>query len=525
MLSHACLTLAALLAAPGGGVEADYVVQNVTLHDGSGGEARTGDLAIQGHRIVAVGQCPLAGKPRRIDGTGLIAAPGFIDLHTHCDGITAPPHRLNKNYLTQGVTTVVTGNCGGGPLDVAAYLAKIDAAGAGTNVAHLLPHGALRSKVMGSDQRRPKPEELERMRQLLAAGLRAGAWGLSTGLIYTPSCYAETDELVELARVVAQHGGLYVTHMRSEGEHLLAAVTETLTIGQQAGVPVHISHFKASGREAVGRAAEAVRLVQAARAAGQTVTADQYPYIASSTSLSAMVIPDEYRSPKRLAAALADPQQAAHVRTLLTKKIEARRGGATLFVAKYAKNRSWQGQDLATLARQQNRPVVDLVLEIQQNGGAQMISFGMQEADVRLIMQLPFVATASDGGICVPNDTVPHPRNYGCFPRKIGRYAIEDGVLPLAAAIRSATGLPADIFGFAQRGYLRVGYVADVVVFDPQTFRDAATFDKPHQYAPGVRYLFVNGQLAIDHGQVTGQLAGRALRHMADATRPVPAKS
>lgn len=513
MLTHTLWLLAAFLSADDVHVQADYIIEHVEIHDGSGGVARTGGLAIRGERIVASGEFKVAGDPRRIDGAGLIAAPGLIDVHTHCDGITKEKARINKNYITQGVTTVVTGNCGGGPLDVAKFLREVDNGGTGTNVAHLVPHGAVRSKVMGTEKRPPTPAELERMKQLVDQGMRDGAWGLSTGLIYTPSCYAETDELVELSRVVSQHGGLYVSHIRGEGPGLLKSVAEAIEIGKQAKLPVHISHFKASGPAAWGLAGEAIRLVQAARDGGRTVTADQYPYIASSTSLGAMIVPEEYRSKKQLAEALADPQRAAKLRERLGKDLETRNKGESLVVASYAPNRSFQGKNLAALARERNCPVVDLVLEIQQNGGASMVNFGMQEDEVRQIMQQPFVATASDGGIHVPDATVPHPRSYGCFPRKIGRYAIELNVVPLAAAIRSATGLPADIFGFNHRGYLREGYFADVVVFDPTTFRDTATFERPHQYATGVRYLFVNGRLAIDNGEVTGTLAGRALRH------------
>jgi N-acyl-D-aspartate/D-glutamate deacylase len=335
---------------------------------------------------------------------------------------------------------------------------------------------------------------------------------MSTGLIYTPSCYAEIDELVELSRVVGRHGGLYVSHIRGEGTDLLESVTEAIEIGKQAGLPAHISHFKASGPAAWGLAADAIRLVQAVRDGGQIVTADQYPYIASSTSLSAMIVPEEYRGQKQLTDALADPQQAAKLRERIAKSLATRTGDEALVVASYARDRSFQGRNLAELARQRNCTVVDLVLEIEQNGGAKMVNFGMQDEEVRRIMQQPFAATASDGGTCVPDGTVPHPRNYGCFPRKVGRYSIELNVVPLATAIHSATGLPADIFGFKHRGYLREGHFADVVVFDPQTFRDTATFERPHQYATGVRYLFVNGQLAIDNGEVTGVLAGQALR-------------
>jgi len=514
MLMQTLWLLAALLTAQDAGVQADYVIERVEIYDGSGGEARQGDLAIRGDRLVAIGKFEVAGEPRRIDGRGLIAAPGFIDLHTHCDsGITKEKTRINKNYCTQGVTTVVTGNCGGGPLDVAKFLRAVDDGGTGTNVAHLVPHGAVRSKAMGSAKRPPTPAELDVMRQLVEQGMRDGAWGMSTGLIYIPSCYAETDELVELSRVVGRHGGLYVSHIRGEGPELLKSVGEAIEIGKRAGLPAHISHFKASGPAAWGLAAKAVALVQAARDGGQAVTADQYPYIASSTSLGAMVMPDEYRSKKQLSEALADPQQVVKLRERLAKNIETRSSGTSLVVASYAPDRSFQAKNLAELARQRNCTVVDLVLEIEQKGGARMVNFGMQEDEVRLIMQQPFVSTASDGGTCVPDATVPHPRNYGCFPRKIGRYAIELNVVPLAAAIRSATGLCADTFKFPQRGYLREGYFADVVVFDPKTFRDTATFDKPHQYATGVRYLFVNGRLAIDGGEVTGELAGRALRH------------
>jgi N-acyl-D-aspartate/D-glutamate deacylase len=502
-----------LLVVLSGEVEADFVIRHAVIHDGTGA-VTAGDIAIRGERIVAVGKVAVRGDARAIDGSGLIAAPGFIDLHTHSDSpITQPATRLNKNYLLQGVTTVVTGNCGGGRLDVAPYLAQIDKEGAGTNVAHLVPHGNVRSKVMGSAQRAPSAEELARMRQLVQEGMQSGAWGVSTGLIYVPGCFAQTDELVEISKAAAEHGGLYATHMRNEGTRLLDSVAETLSIGERAGLPVHISHFKASGRAAWGLSRRAIELIHKARAAGKPVTADQYPYIASSTSLGAMVMPDEYRASKQLKEALADPQRAAAARAAIAKNIESRDSGRSLFIAEYAKARSWQGKHLAALAEEQKKSVLDLVLEIQENGGARAVSFGMQEDEVRRIMQEPFVATASDGGARNPDNTVPHPRSYGCFPRKIGRYAIEERAVPLDLAIRSASGLPADILRLPERGYLRVGYFADVVVFDSQTFRDRATYESPHQYATGVRFLFVNGQLAIDDGRVTDRLAGRALRH------------
>ena len=514
MLTSAWWLVATLMVGQDAGVRADVVIENVEIHDGSGEAGRRGDVAICGQRIVAVGRFEVAGEPRRIDGSGLIAAPGFIDLHTHCDGgITKQTTRINKNYLTQGVTTVVTGNCGGGPWDVEKFLDEVNAGGTGTHVAHLVPHGAVRGRIMGSAKRRPTPDELERMKELADQGMRQGAWGLSTGLIYTPGSYADTEELIELSRIVSRHGGVYASHIRGEGVELLNAVREAIEIGRRADLPVHISHFKASGAPAWGLATEAIRLIQEARQSGLTVTADQYPYVASSTSLAAMVVPEAFRDKKRLTEALADPEQAAALRANLADRLRARSEGAALVIASYSVNRAWHGKNLAELARDKNCTVADLVIEIQLNGGAKMVNFGMQEDEVRQIMQQAFVATASDGGTCVPDDTVPHPRNYGCFPRKIGRYAIEGNVVPLPAAIRSATGLPADIFGFPERGYLREGYIADVVVFDPKTFRDTATFEQPHQYSTGVRYLLVNGQLAIDDGKLTGRLAGQALRH------------
>jgi N-acyl-D-aspartate/D-glutamate deacylase len=519
MSSLSTLVLAALLPAADPAVQADVVIRGATLYDGTGQPGRAGDVALRGDRIVAVGTFATAGKPRLLDGTGLVVAPGFIDLHTHCDTgrptLTAAAGRSNLNYLMQGVTTVVTGNCGSGPTDVAAFLKKLEDTPVGTNVAHQVPHNSVRGRVMGNANRAPTPAELAKMEALVEQGMKDGAWGLSTGLIYTPGTYARTDELIALARVAARHGGFYASHIRDEGTGVLAALDEALTIGREAGLPVHISHLKASGRKAWGKSVEEIALLNRARASGQAVTADQYPYPASSTSLAAMVVPAQYRegSSKDFLARLDDPAVGPRLRKAIADKIEGRDGGKSLRIARYAPNKAWQGKDLAAIADTEKKSVLDVVLEIERHGGAGVVSFGMNEEDVRLIMKQPFVATASDGSVQVPGDTVPHPRSYGCFPRKIGRYAIAEKLIPLEHALRSATGLPADILKLPERGYLKPGYFADVVVFDPQQFRDAATYDKPHQYATGVRYLFVNGRLVIDQGKFTGTLAGKPLRH------------
>lgn len=510
------LLLLSLLPAAEPALEADVVIRGVTLVDGTGQPGRPGDLAIRGERIVGVGTFTTKGTPRVLDGAGLVAAPGFIDLHTHSDdALTREATRANLNYLRQGVTTVVTGNCGSGPVDVADYFRRLEAGKVGSNVIHQVPHNSVRRQVMQNANRAPTAEELKKLEALVERGMSDGAWGLSTGLIYNPGTYAKTDELIALARVAARHGGFYASHIRDEGTGLLAATEEAITIGREAGLPVHISHMKASGRKAWGKAADAVALVARARAAGQAVTADQYPYVASSTSLSATVVPAQYRegSAKEYLARLDDPQEGPRVRKAIEERVNGRQGGQSLRIARYAPKPAWQGKDLAAIAAQEKKPPLEIVLEIERNGGAQIVNFGMNEEDVRLIMKQPFVATASDGSAQVPGTTVPHPRSYGCFPRKIGRYAIEDGVITLEHAVRSASGLPADVLRLTDRGYLRAGHYADVVVFDPKTYRDVATYDKPHQYATGVRYLFVNGTLAIEEGKYTKALAGKVLRH------------
>jgi N-acyl-D-aspartate/D-glutamate deacylase len=511
MLQYPSMFLATLLLLAASPNDADFVIRNVTLLDGIGQPARQGDLAIGGERISGEG----TGRPRIIDGHGLIAAPGFIDLHTHSDAtLPFPPTNANHCYLRQGVTTVITGNCGQGPTDVAAYFKKLQIRGIGSNVIHLVPHNEIRRQILGNADRAPTAQELRKMEALVERGMREGAWGLSTGLIYEPGAYARTAELFALARVAARHDGLYASHIRDEGAGLLAAIAEALTIGREAGVPVHVSHVKATGPHARGKAADVIALLRQARARGQKVTADQYPYTASSTSLAALVIPPRFRAgtARDFRARLEDAEQGPRIRQAIEDLIGGPEGAKSLRLATYAAKPAWQGKDLQTIAAAEHTSPVDVVLTIERHGGAVVIDFGMREEDVCLFMKEDYVATASDGYSQLPGGTLPHPRSYGCFPRKIGFYALQEGVLSLAQAVRSASGLPADILGLTDRGYLKVGYYADVVVFDPKTFRDRATYDQPHQYATGVRYLFVNGRLVIDNGQYTKVLAGKVLQ-------------
>jgi N-acyl-D-amino-acid deacylase len=515
------LLLCAVVAAAEPEVQADIVIRGATLYDGSGGKGEVGDLAIRGERIVAVGKFATTGKPRVIEGKGLIVAPGFIDLHTHSDdGLTEAKTNANQNYLYQGVTTVVTGNCGFGPADVGQYFKKLERIKTGTNVIHQVPHNAVRETVMKNSNRPPSAEELKKMEDLVDKGMKDGAWGLSTGLIYNPGTYAKMDEIIALAKVAAKHGGFYASHIRDEGTAVLAATDEAITIGREAGLPVHISHMKASGPKVWGTAGDQIALVEKARKAGQIVTADQYPYTRSSTSLSATVVPAQYRegSRKDFQERLADPDMGPKIRKAIEEKIDGSEGAKRLRIARYKPKPEWQGKDLDAIAMAEKRAPLDIVLEIEKHGGAQIVISSMSEEDVRLIMRQPFVATASDGSTQLPDsDSVPHPRSYGCFARKIGYYALAEKVIPLEMAIRSASGLPADILKLPERGYLKVDYFADVVVFDPETYRDVATYDKPHQYAKGVRYLFVNGQMTIEDGKYTEALAGKVLRHKSTA--------
>jgi predicted amidohydrolase YtcJ len=496
-------------------IAADVVLKGGLVVDGTGAPGRVADVALRRDRVVAIGRFEAAPGAKVIDASAWVVAPGFIDLHSHSDSpIVRPRTRSNRNYQTQGVTTVVTGNCGGGALDVARYFAAIDEQGAGTNVIHLIPHGALRASVMGTAERAPTADELRRMEELVDRGMRAGAWGMSTGLIYVPSRYAELPELVALSKVVARYGGIYASHMRNEGKGLLESIDEALTIGRQAGLPVHLSHLKASGKSSWGLTGPACERIAEARRGGQAVSADQYPYIASSTSLAAMVVPHWaiQGDAANFARLAADPVEGPRLRREIARDLAERGGGASIRIARYAPMPSRVGRDLVAIARDEGTTPLEIVLDIQRHGGAQAINFGMSEDDVRQVMKHDFVATASDGSAHLPGGSDhPHPRAYGTFPRKF-RYALDDKVLTLEQAVRSCSGLPAEILHLPDRGVLRAGAFADVVVFDPKTFRDAATFDHPTRYATGVAYLFVNGVPVIAEGKPRSALPGRALR-------------
>ncbi|QDU21073.1 N-acyl-D-amino-acid deacylase family protein [Urbifossiella limnaea] len=499
--------------------DTNVILRGGTIYDGSGTPGVKADVHIKGDRVAAVGAVGKIDGATVIDAAGLFVCPGFIDLHTHCDtgspALTDAAGRPNQNYVTQGVTTVVTGNCGSGPVDTAAYFAKLEAGGVGTNVVHQAPHNSVRDKVMGNQNRAPTADELKQMEELVEKALTDGAVGLATGLIYNPGTYARTEEIVALARVVGRHGGLYASHIRNEGGGLLEAIEEAMRIGREGGCRVHVSHIKASGPAVWGKSAAAVALIEGARRKGLAVTADQYPYIASSTSLRATVVPTRYRegTQRDFVKRLDDPVVGPQMTKDIAAALDGRAGGARIQIARYTPKPTWQGKKLDAVADAEGKEPIDIVLEIERNGGAQVVNFGMSEEDVRVYMRQPWVATASDGSTHRPGNTVPHPRSYGTFPRKIGRYAIEEKLLPVELAVRSATGLPADILKLTDRGYLKAGSFADVVVLDPATYRDTATFDRPHQYATGVKWVFVNGRPVVADGRFDPVvLSGRVLR-------------
>jgi N-acyl-D-aspartate/D-glutamate deacylase len=505
LLLIAALTAPAVVHAQ----QLDLLIRNGSLLDGSGTPAITADIGILGDRIALIEPHITRPAKRTIDATGLVVTPGFIDPHTHTAGDLSDPKRAhNEPYLTQGVTTVVTGNDGDSPVDIAATLAKWKQQGIGTNAALFIGQGTVRREVMQMSDAAPTPEQYEQMKRLVDTAMRGGAIGLSTGLYYAPGSYATTDEVIALARVAAIHGGIYDTHMRDESSYnigLLAAVRETIRIGQEAHIPVMISHIKALGADVWGQSTEVIAIIDDARAHGVKITASQYPYTASGTNVTASLVPRWAEADGKLLANLTDP--ALHER--LVKEMNenlVRRGGPDSLLMTSAKDKSIVGKTLATIAKERNVTPVDAAIQIVENGGSSVASFNMKDADIEAFMKQPWVMTCSDG-------SDGHPRKYGTFPRKLRDYVFDKPVITLPFAVRSSTSVPAATLGLKDRGLLKPGYFADVLVFDPKTIRDNATYENPRIDSTGVRYLTVNGQLAIDEGTLTPTLAGRPLTH------------
>ena len=498
------MTLAVLAAFSLSSIEAqpepfDVLIRNGRVMDGSGNPWMRADVGIRRATIAAVGILADARATRTIDAADRLVAPGFIDVHSHAaEGLSRSELRQARPVLAQGVTTIVVNPDGGGPIDLAAQRKAIDAGGIGPNVALLIGHGAVRRAVLDNAHRAPSSTELDRMKQLVRDAMEQGAFGLSSGLFYVPGSFATTDEVIALAAVVGEYGGVYASHIRDEGNYnvgLLAAVQEVIRIAEEGRLIGIVSHMKALGPDSWGLATAATMRMDAARKRGVQVFADQYPYEASSTSLRAALAPDN-----------AEPTP-----TLVSENLKRRGGADSIVIAFYAPDRSLEGQSLAQIAGRRGVSPEEAAIELMARGNASIVSFNMSEADIRHIMRQPYTMASSDGGLVMTGEGKPHPRFYGAFARRLAVYVRERGVVDLEFAIRSMTSLPASVFGMRDRGVIREDAAADVVVFDPQKVRERATYTEPHQLAEGMSYVLVNGVVVIDEGKFTDALPGRVL--------------
>ena len=516
----AALTWCAVaLAASAAAADFDTIIRHGRIVDGTGSPAFFADVGIADGRIVAVGHITNSAK-RELDAHGLVVAPGFIDVHTHADEVAE--HPLAENFLRMGVTTVVVGNCGGSTLDVQKYFREIEDKRVSLNVATLVGHNSVREEAMGGVfDREPTEKELNRMRELVDRAMEDGAQGLSTGLIYLPGTFAKTEEIIELAKVAAQHGGRYATHMRHEDTRIFDALAETMRVGREAGLPVHVSHVKLGGERAWGQADKVLAYLEEARRSGLDVSWDQYAYTASSTTLG-QLIPDSARDGgnKKFIARLADEKQKAGIVEAMKARLRERGGTnyAYAVIASYKHDRTLNGKSIVEAAKilhgsDSLDDQIETILEIQKNGGGSGVFHGMNEADLQAFMRHPFTAVACDSGVRVLGEEAPHPRGYGNNARVLSRYVRELGVLRLEDAIRKMTSLPANDFHFEGRGLVRPGNWADIVVFDPATVRENATYDDPHHYATGFAFVLVNGTVVVENDKHTGARPGQALRH------------
>jgi N-acyl-D-aspartate/D-glutamate deacylase len=496
--------------------EFDLVILGGTIYDGTGNAPFSADIGVRDGIIQKVGHKLNTKGAEVINAGNLLVAPGFIDIHTHCDrDILKPGMQSIKNYLTQGVTTVVTGNCGSGAYDVKKFFQQLDSVGVGPNIVHLVGHNTIRNKVMGSGNREPTVEELKQMRELLRLGIEGGAAGMSSGLYYIPGAYSTTDEVIDLCREVQKYGGFYASHIRDESNYnvgLEEAVKEAIAIGEQTGVRVEISHIKALGRPVWGTSSKISRLLKEAQEKGVYVFADQYPYTASNTGLHGALVPAWARAGGELKVRLQDPALRAKIVKEVAENLERRGGPESLVIVSCPNDHRFDGKNIKEISEIINKSVLETSLYLILDGNHSVVSFNMLETDVVHFMKQDFIMTSSDGHIEIPGTSFTHPRSYGAFPRKIHKYVLEEKVINMEQAIRAATTMPADMIGLRDRGVIKEGKVADIVVFNPQTIRDIATFEKPHQYSTGIEFLLINGELVIESGIYNEALAGKPLR-------------
>jgi N-acyl-D-amino-acid deacylase len=527
----------------------DLLIVNGRILDGSGSPWFAGSVAVKNGKIADLGRLPGATAKQVIDARGLVVSPGFIDLHSHSD-FTLLVDGAAQSKIRQGVTTEILGEAGSaapvlGPVvadfdrslrpygierdwtSYAQYFARLERQGTSVNVASYVGSGQVRGCIMGNVNRAPSSGEMERMRALVEQAMRDGTIGLSSGLIYPPNSFAQTEELIELAKVAARYGGVYASHIRSESETSLEALDEAIAISERAGLPTHIFHFKKYGRDNWGGMGEQVTRIQAARDRGVEITADQYPYIAAMTGLE-MCIPPKYMegSSAEFVARLKDPKVRAEIRKAIEtglpgwgdNEVKSVGGWHGVLVAAMQKpeNKKYEGMRMDAVAKAMGTDPLDALCDllISEGGSADAVYFGMSEPDVSLAMQQSWVGIGSDGSAVSPEMTFigrPHPRFYGTFPRVLGYYVREQKLLTLPEAIRKMTSFSAQLNGLTDRGLLRPGMAADITVFDPNTVADKATFESPLQYSVGIEYVIVNGTVVLNKGQHTGAKPGRVL--------------
>lgn len=495
----------------------DVLIRGGTVYDGSGAAGRVTDVGIRGDRIVFVGNARtarLAGT-RTIDAAGLIVAPGFIDPHSHVlEGVENANAERRKalSALFQGITTVNVGPDGRGPVDVARALGSAEANGVGVNVYALVGFGTVRSRVMGSSSAPANAQQVDSMRALIDKAMREGAFGVGSGLFYAPQSYATTDEVIRVISAARPYGGVYDTHQRDESSYsvgLLASVREAIRIGRESGLTTNLGHVKALGVDVWGYADSVLALMREARAQGHMVVADQYPWTASGTGLSAALLPRWAQAGGRdsLQARIADAATRERILAEMRDNLRRRGGDSTILLINGGANaRPYIGKTLKQVAGEKGTPAVETALELIRTGvDMGVASFNMTEADIETFMRDPYVMTGSDG-------SGGHPRLFGTYPRKIRRYVLDKPVITMERMIQSSSAQVAEVYGILERGALREGYLADVIVFDPRTIRELATYVEPERLSVGMRWVFVNGKAAIAEGEATGVTAGRALR-------------
>jgi len=498
----------------------DLLITNAKIYDGAANPWFYGDIAVKGDTIAAIGRLAGATAMQRIDAHGLSVAPGFIDIHSHGRrGIEATP--TAENYLREGVTTIIEGPDGSSPLPLKPFFDTVAAKGISINIASLVGHGSIRTQVMGLVNRQATPEELDKMRALAKQAMLDGAVGLSTGLFYVPGNYANTEEVIELAKVVGPLGGFHESHMRDESDHILDSVRETIRIGEEGGLPTQVTHHKIVGTANWGQSVATLKLVEDARARGVDVSIDQYPYTASSTGLAAL-FPQwaQEGGQKALIERLSAPSSREKIKAAMIVNIRDNRGGGdpkNIVIVSCPFDESLAGKSLADLTAARGVPVnfdtaSETAIALQSKGACSAVYHAIGEEDVERIMKSPYSMIASDGDIPIfEGKTAPHPRSYGTFARVLGVYVRERHVITMEEAIHKMSGMPAWRLKFGDRGLLKPGMKADIVVFDPVTVSDKATFEKPHQYSVGFQEVIVNGKLALHEGAVTKERPGRVI--------------